>query len=200
MQIMNDKSRFGLLSISLHWLMALLIIAAFTSIEMRSLFDKGTDARDLMKTLHFLIGLSILALVMLRLAFRFLQPQPKPLSTGPVQKKLATAMHWVLYAFMVIMPVLGWLTINAEGKELLILGTQLPQLVMVNQDFAEIFEESHEVIGQFGYFLIGMHALAGLLHHYLFRDATLLRMLGKNSLQSTDAESNQQVKAELAKT
>lgn len=200
MRIMNDKTHFGMISITLHWLMALLIIAAFASIEMRGLFEKGTDGRELIKTIHFLIGLSILALVMMRLAFRVLQQQPKALIDDPTQKKLVGIMHWVLYAFMVVMPVLGWLTISAEGKQLMIFGAQLPQLLAANHDLAEIFEESHEIIGQFGYMLIGLHALAGILHHYLFRDATLLRMLGKDSDDNHLSSNATSMDTDFAKT
>ncbi|CAN8140350.1 superoxide oxidase [uncultured Thiomicrorhabdus sp.] len=190
MKVLNDKNHFGLVSISLHWLMAVLILLAYISIEMHDFFDKGTDARAFADYLHHVVGLSILALVIVRLAFKLMQKSPTYLSNDPMQIKLATIMHWVLYGFMFIMPVLGWLTLSAEGKELIILGAQLPQLVMANHDLAEIFEESHEIIGQFGYLLIGVHALAGLLHHYLFQDATLLRMLGKKADQHNTPDNN----------
>ncbi|BBP46584.1 cytochrome b561 [Thiosulfatimonas sediminis] len=184
----NNTQHYGWLSISLHWLMALLILAAFASIEMRGLFEKGSETRDLIKHIHFMLGLSILALVLIRLSLRLFQTQPVTLSAEPSQQKLSKIMHWTLYVFMLFMPILGWLTISAEGKQLLIFGTQLPQLVMENHDLAEFFEESHEILGQFGYLLIGLHALAGILHHYLWHDATLMRMLGRNG-QTNSANS-----------
>jgi cytochrome b561 len=55
-------------------------------------------------------------------------------------------------------------------------GAPLPALVGVNEAFAERTEELHETLATAGYFLIGLHALAALFHHYVQRDNTLKRM------------------------
>lgn len=60
-------------------------------------------------------------------------------------------------------------------------GALLPPLVAQQAPLAENLKEIHEAIGTLGYFLIGLHASAGLFHHYVLRDDTLVRMLPKGS-------------------
>ena len=77
---------------------------------------------------------------------------------------------------MLALPVLGYLTLNAAGKPLLVFEMQLPVLVVTNRDLSSQLKDLHESIATAGYFLIGLHSLAALYHHYLVRDNTLRRM------------------------
>lgn len=171
-------SRYGLLSISLHWLMLILIVGAYATIELRELYPKGSDPRTALKNLHYLFGLSVFALVWLRMAVRFSSPQPKILPEPPRWQEIsANVMHYGLYALMIGLPLLGWLTVSAEGKSIDFIGLQLPALIVENKATAKLFEEAHEVIGKLGYFMIGLHAVMALVHHYWVKDNTLIRML-----------------------
>jgi cytochrome b561 len=75
------------------------------------------------------------------------------------------------------MPVLGWLVLSASGKPIPFFGVELPALLAQNKDLASQLKEVHETMGTIGYFLIGLHAVAALFHHYIVRDNTLVRML-----------------------
>ena len=86
-------------------------------------------------------------------------------------------MHLALYVLMIGMPLLGWLLLNAEGKPAPFFGLELPLLVDKDPVLAERLEELHEFGAVAGYWLIGLHAAAGLFHHYFSRDNTLTRML-----------------------
>ena len=86
-------------------------------------------------------------------------------------------MHLALYAFLVAMPLLGWLTLSAKGKPIPFFGLQLPALVGADKALADSLKEVHETIGTIGYYLVGLHAVAALFHHYGMRDNTLQRML-----------------------
>ena len=68
----NTEHRYGSLSIGLHWLMLVLIAVVYFTMEFRGLFPKGTDGRELMKQTHFMLGLSIFALVWVRLIARLI--------------------------------------------------------------------------------------------------------------------------------
>ncbi len=115
----NTAKRYGLLSIGFHWLMLLLIIAIYACIELRELYPKGSDPRNALKTWHFMLGLSVFLLVWLRLAVRLLQPIPEhQLGINPWQASAAKAMHYVLYLFMISMPLMGWLILSTEGKNI----------------------------------------------------------------------------------
>ncbi|SDS77042.1 cytochrome b [Pseudomonas oryzae] len=174
----TTASRYSPLNIALHWLMLLLIAAVYACIELKGNFPKGSDIREGLKYWHFVLGLSIFALVWLRLLGRLLGKAPAILPKPPAwQTGLAHLMHLALYALMIGMPLVGWLILNAEGKPAPFFGLELPLLVQKDHGLAETLEELHEFGGQAGYFLIGLHALAGLFHHYVVRDNTLARML-----------------------
>jgi cytochrome b561 len=97
------------------------------------------------------------------------------------QRQLAGLMHALLYVFLVVMPVLGWLTLSASGKVIPFFGLELPPLIAPDKAFASSVKEIHETIGTIGYYLIGLHAAAALYHHYFVRDDTLRRMLPERS-------------------
>jgi superoxide oxidase len=182
MHIRNSTERYGLLSIGLHWLMLVLIIAVYACIELREFYPKGSDLRNALKTWHFMLGLSVFALVWARLLFIIIGQSPIIL---PVPAKwqllLAKAIHLMLYIFMIAMPILGWLLLSAAGKPIPFFGLELPALISENKSLADSIKEIHETGGTIGYFLIGFHAAAGLYHHYLLRDNTLLRILPKSN-------------------
>jgi cytochrome b561 len=176
----NTTERYGSISIGLHWLMLLLIAAVYACIELRGLFPKGSDPREAMKAWHFMLGLSVLFLVMLRIAVRVTSPSPRIVPESPKwQELLAKLMHLALYALMIGLPLVGWLLLSAAGKPIPFYGLQLPALIAENKGLAETIKEVHEAGGTIGYVLIGLHAAAGLFHHYVVKDNTLLRMLPK---------------------
>ncbi|MCC6076131.1 cytochrome b [Pseudomonas sp. GCM10022188] len=174
----SRPSRYSPLNVALHWLMLLLIAAVYACIELKGNFAKGSEIRELLKQWHFMLGLGIFALVWLRLLGRLLTKAPAIQPPSPAwQTGLAHLMHLALYVLMIGMPLVGWLILNAEGKPAPFFGLELPMLMAKNPGLAESLEELHEFGGQAGYFLIGLHALAGLFHHYVVRDNTLARML-----------------------
>jgi superoxide oxidase len=171
-------SRYGAATIGLHWLMLLLLAAVYATIELRGWFPKGSDPREAMKAWHFMLGLSALGLVALRLLARTTGERPAIVPEPPRwQQRLATAMHLLLYGWMVAMPLLGWLTLSAAGKPVPFFGLELPPLLAQSKDLAGGLKEVHEVLGTLGYFLIGGHALAAVFHHHVARDNTLRLML-----------------------
>jgi len=174
----TPTNRYGLLSVGLHWFMLLLLVAVYACIELREFFPKGSEPREALKAWHFMLGLSVLALVGLRLVARFMYPAPRiePDPSTP-QKLLTKLMHVMLYVLMIGMPIAGWLLLSAAGKPIPFFGLQLPALVDQSKSLAGLLKELHETGGTVGYFLIGAHAAAALFHHYFVRDNTLRRML-----------------------
>ncbi|MDL2354175.1 MAG: cytochrome b [Pseudomonadota bacterium] len=180
MQLRNDSSRYGWLSVSLHWVMLALLVAVYASMELREFYPKGSATREAMKTWHYMLGLCVLALATGRLAIHFAGPVPAISPAPPKwQAQGAKLMKVVLYVFMLGMPVLGWLLLSAKGTAIPFFGLQLPALLTENKDLAETVKEVHETGATIGYFLVGLHAAAALYHHYLVRDDTLRRMLPK---------------------
>lgn len=177
MNTRND-ARYPRFSIALHWLMLVLLVAVYALMELRGVFPKGSDGRELMKTWHFMLGLTVPALLLARLAARFGFRAPAITPVPPAwQHLLAVSMHVALYAFLLAMPVLGWLTLSAKGKAIPFFGLQLPALIGADKPLAGRIEDLHTTLATVGYWLVGLHALAALYHHYVVRDDTLLRML-----------------------
>lgn len=174
----NTASRYGSFSISIHWLMVLLFIAVYACIELRVLYPKGSELREALKTWHYMVGMLIFVLVAPRLAARFSGPTPgiRPEPPGWMQIS-ANLLHLGLYILMIVMPLTGWLLLNATGKPLVFFGWELPILTGENKGLAEQLKEIHEFIGNAGFFLIGLHVAAAVYHHYIVRDDALTRML-----------------------
>lgn len=173
------KDRFGSPTIVLHWFMLALLAAVYACIELRVLWPKGSDPRELIKTWHFMLGLSVFALVWIRLLARVRGGTP-PIIPAPAawQTGIGHAMHAALYLLMICMPIAGWIILSAKGKPI---PFDLPALVAVNKPLAEQIEEIHKTVGTIGYWLIGLHAAASLFHHYVQRDNTFARMWMRRS-------------------
>jgi superoxide oxidase len=171
-------TRYGALSITLHWLMLLLLAAVYACIELREIYPRGSDPREALKMWHFMLGLSVLVLVVVRIVARISSVTPAITPVPSAWQALAAKLvHLALYGFMVGMPLAGWLILSAEGKPVPFFGLELPPLVGADKALAKTVEEIHETAGTVGYYLIGLHALAALFHHYVVRDNTLTRML-----------------------
>lgn len=174
----RTTSRYGIPLITLHWLMLVLIVAVYACIELREFYPKGSTIREALNTWHYLLGLTVFALVWLRLLARFAGRIPPIVPRPPQwQLRVAHAVEFAIYAFVIVMPVLGWLSVSAEGKAISLFGLELPQLIGENKGLAKQLEDVHGLIGNVGYALISIHALAALIHHYVQRDNTLRRML-----------------------
>lgn len=169
---------YSSLSIALHWLMLLLIVAVYAAINLREFYPRGSDIREAFKMWHFMLGLSVFVLVLVRIVARVTGGTPAITPQPPKwQKLVAKVTHFGLYALMIGMPIGGWLILSASGKPIPFFGLELPALVAPNKDFAGQIKEIHETFGTVGYYLIGLHAVAALFHHYIAKDNTLRRML-----------------------
>lgn len=172
------RNRYHPLRIALHWLTLLLVIAVFACIELRELYPRGSDPRETLKTWHFMLGLSVLAITLVRLAARWASPAPPIVPAPPRWQHLAArAVHLLIYAWLLAMPVLGWLLLSASGKVVPFWGLELPGLVATDDALADRLKDLHESLSNAGYLLVGVHAAAALTHHLWYRDDTLRRML-----------------------
>ena len=178
MKQQNNPNRYGLLSISLHWIMLALLVAVYLCMELSDNFPKGSDTRNALKTWHYMLGMSVFVLVWFRLAIRLVSTKPTIFPAPPLwQTRLAQAVHLALYVVMVGMPLLGWLLLSAKGQIAPFFGLQLPALMSEDKAAASLIKDIHEAGATAGYVLVGLHAGAALFHHYFLRDNTLRRML-----------------------
>lgn len=180
----NTSSRYGTVSITLHWSMLLLIVAVSLLMELKGLTPKNTPQRETLAMWHYMLGLSVFLLVWLRLLARLAGDTPQVRPPLPQrQALLALWVHRALYLLMFGLPLLGWLTLSAKGLAIPFFGFELPALVAKDAGFAKWFKQLHETGATLGYLLVGLHAAAALVHHYVTKDNTLRLMApGRHSV------------------
>ena len=170
-------SRYTRTAISLHWLVALLVIATFAlGWYMHDL--KISPAKLQYYSWHKWMGITVLALALLRLVWRLThQPPPLPASTPRWQALAASGAHWVLYGLIFAIPLSGWAYSSASGYPVVWLGVlPLPDWVPKDKALAAELKDLHEVLTQVLLVVVVAHVGAALKHHFIDRDGLLRRM------------------------
>jgi cytochrome b561 len=180
MSDVSDRSRYSPAQRRLHWGMFLLLLVAYLVIELHDDAPRGSALRlGLMQT-HILAGLAVLVLIGPRLWQRYRRGVPPVTPAVPGwQASLSSITHLALYAFLLIQPILGALSIWAGGRgiPIYLTGIEIPSPFAGNHDLHEYIEGIHGELGNIFYWVIGLHVAAGLFHHFVRRDDTLRRML-----------------------
>lgn len=113
-----------------------------------------------------------------RILWNFLQAKPVPLEENTRLKQLAKLGQKALYGLIILMVISGYLISTAKGKGVDVFGLfELPALLADDADRGELAGEIHEIIATVFISLVVIHVLAALLHHFVFKDRTLKRML-----------------------
>lgn len=175
----NSEHHYAPAVRALHWLFVLLLIAVYASIELRVIYPRGSDPREGIKALHFMLGMSVLLLALVRVWVRVASgPAPRIEPTPPLwQHRLASAAHILLYLLILMMPLSGWVILSAAGKPIPFFGLELPPITGKDLEFSKSIKSWHEEIGELGIGLIALHVVAALYHHLMVKDDTLKRML-----------------------
>lgn len=177
-------SRYDPVAVFLHWTMALLIITMLIiGLIMEDV--QPLSLRFLVINLHKATGITILALSVFRLVWRFMNPPPSLPATMPLWERLAAhASHWALYTFIIVMPLSGWLMVSASAKYPIVffgLGEApfipMPADAALAKSIGGLSRTTHEWLGYGAIALIVVHVAAALKHHFINRDFVLLRML-----------------------
>ena len=180
MPLRNDSERYGWISISLHWLVAAVVIGLFAlGLWMVDLgyydpwYRKGPD-------IHRSIGILLFMAMTGRLLWRWLSPPPPALPTHERwEVVLAHLAHWALYALLFVAMISGYLISSADGSSVSVFGWfAVPSITGHQSGLEEIAGDIHEIAVWSIIVLASLHGLAALKHHFLDRDETLRRMLG----------------------
>jgi cytochrome b561 len=174
-----SSARYSPAQRRLHWAMFLGVLVAYVTIEFRGEFPRGSLARTAMVQSHFWVGLLVLTLVLPRLWLRLTRGAPPITPPLPAWQAWPSHLaHLALYGFLLAQPLLGLMTAWTDGKALRLPGTDWvpPALMAPNPTLAHQLEDLHKTLGSVFYWVIGLHILAGLYHHFLRRDDTLRRI------------------------
>ena len=184
MTLKNTATSWGSVSKLLHWLIVLLILGQGTVGLLMGELRNGPDKIQVY-ALHKSFGLTILALVALRLLWRLYAGAPEPVPGTPTwQDRIARITHVGLYVLLFAIPISGWVLNSAAGFPLQWFGlVNLPAIAGKDDGLHELAEEMHELLF---WILVGValaHAAAAVYHHLFQRDATLARMLPRGWLR-----------------
>lgn len=164
----------------LHWLTLLAITIAYVAIEVRGELPRTHTLRPLVTQLHFWAGISVFVMLLLRVWLRLTRGSPAIVPTPPLwAARFANATHLLIYLVLFAQPILGALAAAAGGKAIVVplLGVALPALLARTEYLEHRLEDIHGEIGELFYYVIAVHVLAALWHHFVARDNTLRRML-----------------------
>ncbi|AIF49529.1 cytochrome b [Dyella japonica] len=163
----------------LHWVIAALVALALISIEIKGWLPKGSSERALVKWAHTQFGLSVLLMMLVRLAVRVRHAVPSITPPPPRwQMHAAHLMHLALYVLTLAVPLLGVTMMFCAGKPWSFAGLSLPVTIAPDAALAHRIEDMHETAGNGLLWLAIAHAVAAIYHHVVQRDDTLLRMTG----------------------
>lgn len=173
------KTRYDAVAMSLHWLIAVLLI--FMLFFGEDLIEEEDGFERFGPSLHVSIGSTILVLSLIRLAWRLFNPPPAyPAGMASWERMAAKAMHLFFYALLMGLPLTGWLAtpkfLREEGAMagLTIFGAfPLPGA----PSFGLPMKDIHELGANLGIAMLALHVLAAFKHHFIARDDILLRML-----------------------
>ena len=168
----------------LHWAIAALVIVQVVLAKMAE--ESASEVRELALLVnHRSVGITILALALVRLAWRFLRPPPAPVPMPAWQRTASQVAHWGLYALLFVVPLSGWLMSSADGVAVQWFGlVSMPDLLGANEGLEDLFEEIHEVCAKVLVVLAILHAAAGLKHGFVDKDASLRRISSPLSIGS----------------
>ncbi|AER57309.1 Putative cytochrome B561 [Pseudoxanthomonas spadix BD-a59] len=182
-----NAERWGAVSQALHWLIVLMIFGlAVVGLTLDEL--PRTPSYFWVYTAHKSMGITVLALVLVRLAWRLYAGAPRPVPGTPGwQHATAVVTHVLLYAVMFAMPLSGWLYDSASGlRPFKLFGLlEMPKLVAPDEAIAATAHEIHEWGLYVLIVLVMVHAGAALYHHLFLGDATLARMLPRGWLRAS---------------
>jgi cytochrome b561 len=181
----------------LHWLIALLIFIqlplgfymAYRGNDMPSVNEKGEPVKGVFDALtgflyssHKLLGLTILALVVIRLLYRLTRGAPRSDPTVPAPLTgVSHLVHWTLYALLLAVPILGYLAIS-YGNYLDVFSIHLPAVTDKNEDLSKEVFEWHELGATLIIAFVSLHIVAAIYHRFLRRDRVVERMIPKRAV------------------
>lgn len=169
-------ARYTTVARALHWTIAALIVANL-------FFGFAHDAlpKDwAVMPVHKSIGITVLALTLLRIVWRLTHPAPPlPAAMPAWEKGAAHATHFLFYAFMLVMPLTGWIMSSAGTRPLSwFFLFDVPKFAVGKEDaIVGLSGGAHELLPWLWVALILLHIGAALRHHFALKDDVLRRML-----------------------
>lgn len=173
---LTRADRYSVGSIWFHWIIAALVV--FNLIV--GIFRESVPALKALMPAHMAVGITVLALTILRIGWRLAHPAPPFPATMPIwERGLAKTVRTVFYALLLLMPLSGWTMISA-GKHphpISWFGLFNVPVLPVSHAVQHPAGLTHAVLGYSFAVLVLLHIAGALRHHFILRDAILARMI-----------------------
>ncbi len=189
MSNISMRVQYGSTARTLHWLTLLLVVLAWIMARFgEQMFDEGVDAMHTATAIglgiHLWVGFAVLIVAALRLRWRFANPPPSSEAnqfgrwliswTDPS----ARVTHYVLYVLLLVVPLIGIMLLFSEGKVLSVFGSaDIAPWFRMTRGIAHRLRQFHVILANVLVIVAIFHAGTALLHHAVFGDNTLARMV-----------------------
>ena len=164
---------------ALHWLIVALLIGQYVVGYWMPNIGGNTVPGTLIN-LHFSLGVTIIAVAVVRLAWRVTHREPAPLDGIAAWQVLsARVVHWLLYGLLFVVPVFGWINASWRGFPVTLFGLfEVPKLIATRAPGWGWTGNMHQFLSWYVMLaVIGLHVAAALYHWLVRRDGVLQRML-----------------------
>lgn len=186
MKAANTEFTFGWVAVAFHWLVAVVVIGLFAlgfyMVDLTYYDDWYRQAPHI----HRSVGMLLFAVMVFRVMWRFVTPPPKPLPDHSALEVTGAKLgHLALYLLIFVAMISGYLISTADGSSIDVFGWfEVPSLTGRIKGLEDTAGDVHYWATWALIVMAGMHALAAFKHHFVDRDDTLRRMLGKSPDQS----------------
>lgn len=186
MQVRNTSSRFGVISIGMHWLIAVAVFGLFALGYWMVDLSYYDDWYRTAPHIHRSIGILLLIVMVLRLTWRFINPAPRPLPNhSRFEVFAAHSAHLLLYVLIFVAMISGYLISTADGSSISVFDWfEVPSVTGQIKGMEDTAGLVHYWTTWVLVVLALVHGLAAIKHHVIDRDDTLRRMLGTSRHQS----------------
>jgi cytochrome b561 len=174
---MNDRLQYGTTAKVLHWLVVALLLAQYLIGWLMPDLHRNMKPGAPM-TFHISIGITILLIIVLRLAWRLAHPVAPDSSLPHWQRLSSEAVHWLLYALVLATTVTGWMFASFRGWGVSFFYLfPLPMLASENAAAGKTIDGLHQAMEWSLLVVIGLHVAVALVHLFVYRDRIMQRML-----------------------
>lgn len=177
MSLSNTKSSYGIITKTLHWITALLVLALIAVGYMMESMPPSEQKWDLYAK-HKATGVVLLSIILIRIIWRVINVRVQlPQDVPKWQKLAAHANHYILYFLLLLMPSSGILMSLLGGHDINMYGLFTIKSFEVNKELATIFHSTHVFTAIIISSFIALHFLAAMYHHFIRKDGVLMRMI-----------------------
>lgn len=177
MQYRNTKTGYGLVARTLHWVMAVAIIGLFAlGYWMRTLSYYNPYYKSAVD-LHQSVGILVFATLVFRFVWKVANPSPENRRFSVMEHAASSAMHWTFYIVLLCIIMSGYLISTLDGRPILFFDLlDIPSLY-TQKGWEGTAGQVHWIVAYVTMFLVLVHSIAALWHHYVSGDEILVRMI-----------------------